>query len=110
MALAFVSRVCEESCWRQKVYGIINIKKGNVTEKEPGSLDEWMVDAHWNPSAQNVITMKIVITINWEVFHDTMPAEMIWCNYLRVLSWGCVSNLEQKGYVSIKTWLYRKKG
>lgn len=34
MVLAFVSGVCEEICWRQKAYGSINIKKGNVTEEE----------------------------------------------------------------------------
>lgn len=32
--LAFVSGVCEEICWRQKAYGSINIKKGDVTEEE----------------------------------------------------------------------------
>lgn len=40
MALAFVSGACEEICWKQEEYRIINIKNGNVTQKEPGDLDE----------------------------------------------------------------------
>lgn len=39
MALAFVLGVCEEICWKPEEYSI-NIKNGNVTQKEPGNLDE----------------------------------------------------------------------